>query len=322
MCNNPNYFPNIIDVFTGKMVPIPCHKCQGCRIDRISVWERRCSYEMIQGRNAFVTLTYDNYHLKWNKGSVYPTICDDDFVKFKDNLRYRIRLLKELPPMCRRDYKICACSEYGEERERPHFHLLVFGLDFKEFASVFEDSWRQGICDVGPIRRGGVRYVLDYINTQTFGESKHINFTDHGRDFPKMYFSRGLGKGWFLSQYDNLQKYGMAKIGSRFVPIDTYWKNKLLKFNYETLDKHFSRHLSYQQEMDNFAKSLGYPDYDYYLRGARKALESCYEKSMLKKHVPSSRVSDSLSVPKYNPFASLMLDYKKTHPIFDLTSRF
>lgn len=322
MCNNPRYYSKIIDVFSGRTVPVPCHHCEGCRIDRLALWERRCSYEMIQGQNSFVTLTYDEYHLHWNKGSVYPTICDRDLVKFKDNLRYHVNLIPDevFPEFNRKDFKIAACSEYGDIRERPHFHLLIFGLDWQKFSSIIHSSWHNGISDIGPIRRGGIRYVLSYIDQCMYGDIRKKMYFDKGRSAPKMYFSRGLGKGWFLSQYDNIQKYGCAKIGNRFVPVDTYWKNKLLKFNYETLDKIRSHSLSYQQEMDRFARSLGYSCYDQYLRGARKALEYSYEKKRLFKHKPTNNLSPSLP-DSWSPFITF-LDYKNKNPVLDFVSRF
>lgn len=324
MCNNVRFYNDIYDPLTGKLYPVPCHHCEGCRIDRLALWERRASYEFIQGHAAFVTLTYDDYHLHWNKGSVYPTICDSDFVKFRDNLRYRLSLIpdEEFPELCRRNFSYVACSEYGSDRERPHLHVALFGIDFKSMYGLIQSSWQNGISDIGPIMRGGIRYILDYINQQEYGEVKNIHYFDHGRANPKMYFSRGLGKGWFLSQYDNIQQYGCAKIGNRFVPVDSYWKNKLLRFNYETLDKIRSHQDSYQKQMDRFAQSLGYACYDHYLKGARRALEYSFEKQRLKKKKPCNFISHSLPEVKYNPFATLMLDYKKKNPILDFISRF
>lgn len=311
MCNNPRHFSNIYAYGTKKLYPVPCHSCEGCRIDRRILWERRITSEFIKYRSAFVTLTYDDYWLPWNKGAMLPSCKIDDVSKFLDNLRHYVRSLPDwsFPKFCTKDFKVVFCSEYGDTKKRPHYHGLILGLDYAWFKKIIQDKWYRGIVDVGPIRAGGIRYILKYMDKQQYGERNLREFFDKGLECPKFIFSPGIGKDFFISQIDNINKYGMAKIGSRFVPIPTYWKNKLFNYcdkNIYSVEKHRNQYVS---EMENQARSLGFDGYDNFLRVMRKNLEKCYERKLLNEHKPVSFLSYELNSKILPAGSDLVLDY-------------
>lgn len=310
MCNNPRYYPSIVNPLTGLMYPVPCHRCSGCRIDRRTMWEARISSEEIKGRNAFVTLTYDDYHVRYNEGSVYPTLRQDDLCKFIDSLRHKVNSLESLPPFNRRDWKYVSVGEYGgRNTHRPHFHILFLGLDFSDFGKLIDKTWKHGLVDVGPIKRGGIRYVLKYMDKQQYGEYAHRLFTDKGIEIPKMSFSPGIGKDFFLSQIDNINKYGSAKIGSRLVPVPSYWKNKLFNFCDKYIYERAEHSSEYVKQMDEQCRAMGYDSYSDYLRGARRILELSYERRSLKAHELTDNLSDSLPSRRLPPESDLLLNY-------------
>lgn len=320
MCNDPRFYPNIINPWTGKMYPVACHTCQGCRIDRQIMWQRRCAAEFIKYRSAFVTLTYDKYNLTYKKGAVLPTINHEDFSKYIEAVRQKVKRIEEMPKLCTKKFHFAAAEEYGERRKRPHFHIVFFGLDYRDFYEILRNSWENGIADIGPIMRGGINYVLSYINSEQRGEYAKIRYTDNGLEIPKMHFSQGIGKEWFISQTENICKYGMAKEGNRLIPIPTYWKNKLFIFNdknIETVQKHA---LEYAKTLDETAKAMGYFDYSEYLRGARKALEYSKEKENLKRKIPSYMLSHQIPDFKLSPFNELATQYQES-PIMAFLDR-
>lgn len=312
MCRFPNFFDNISNPYTGKLYPVPCHHCQGCRIDRRLLWDRRITSEYVKYRCAFVTFTYDEYHVNYNKGSVYPTIRNSDFSKFIDSLRHNIKYhYDSLPEFNTFDWKFVACSEYGDSHtQRPHFHALFLGLDWKEFNGLFKHYWKNGIVDVGPILAGGINYVLKYMDKQVNGPLLHELYTDFGREAPKMLFSPGIGKDFFISQIDNINKYGSAKIGSRLVPIPSYWKNKLFNFcdiNIYNIQKQNRDRLD---ELDSVSRSYGYDSYDSFLRETRKNLERASELVLRRDKVPFVPLSDMIPSRQVPPLADLLLNYK------------
>lgn len=312
MCNYPHYYPDIKNPWTGELYPVPCHHCLGCRIDRRVMWDRRITSEYVKYRCAFVTFTYDDYHINYNPGSVYPTIRNSDFQKYIDKLRHQVRYhYDKLPDFNVFDWKFVACSEYGDSHtQRPHFHALFLGLDWKEFQGLFKFTWKNGLVDVGPIRAGGINYVLKYMDKQVSGNLVHELYTDFGREAPKMMFSPGIGKDWFLSQVDNINKYGCAKVGQRLIPIPSYWKNKL--FNYCDTNIYRIEKLKQERLIDLNAevRSLGYTSYDDFLREQRHNLERSYEVKLRREKIPFVPLSDMIPNNRLPPLAELFLNYK------------
>lgn len=313
MCNNPRFYPDIVDPRTGKMIPCPCHKCSGCRIDRITLWDRRITSEYVKTRSSFVTLTYNDYFLPYNPGSVFPTVRRQDLSRFLDNLRHFVHSIPDevFPSMCTKNYKVVACSEYGENgTRRPHYHIIFLGLDWHNFRQVFIKKWPKGIVDVGPLRAGGIRYVLKYISKQQFSEKAIQDNFCIGRDIPFMSFSPGIGKDFFISQIDNISKYGMAKVGNRFIPIPSYWKNKLFNYCDKNVYQLFESRNKYTEQLNSQCRSMGFDSYDSYLRQARKALEHSYEMIAKSHHEYTSNLSYDLPDFRLNPFSDLVTDYK------------
>lgn len=280
MCNDPKFYKERYNPLTGKLVPLPCRVCSGCRIDYKMMWSRRLTSEYVCSRSAFVTFTYDDYHLKFNRGSIYPTLCMKDFSKYIDNMRHSLKYLVKkgwkVPEYSDINFKYFCCSEYGETTypPRPHYHCLFFGLDFHDFRDFFLESWPYGsVVKVLPILQGGINYVVKYMDKQQFGEYRDRDFFDFGIEAPSMVCSKGIGKHWFLSQIDNINKYGCLKIGNRLVPCPPYWKNKL--FNY--CDKNVYRVQKFKDsrlaDIERFVQHLGYNSYDDYLKVAKKEAE-------------------------------------------------
>lgn len=311
MCNCPKYFKNIKQYGIEKKIPIPCHYCEGCRIDRRKLWEFRITSEFVKYRCAFVTLTYDDYHLPFNEGALLPTVRHKDLTSFLDRLKHRVKLLPDngFPEFCTKEYKHVFVSEYGSERKRPHYHGIFLGLDWLYFKSLIQDCWYGGLVDVKPVKRGGIRYILKYMDTVQNGESALRDYFDKGLEVPKFSFSRGIGKDFFLSQVDNINKYGCAKIGNRFVPIPSYWKNKLYTFCDNNIQSNRDFREKYLKQLDLTYRSFGYDSYEDFLRGQRKALEMSYEKQLLNKHLPSAFFSRDISDKRLPPESSLLLDY-------------
>lgn len=306
MCNNPWYSDDKYDALTGKKIPLPCGVCQGCRIDYLIKWSRRLTAEYIKAPSAYVTFTYDDYHLRYKSGSVYPTVSLTDFSNYIDSIRHKLKYYHErlrfpVPDNNNIHFKYFCCSEYSPENQRPHYHALFFGLDFQAYGKFFKETWPYGSqVKVLPILRGGIRYVLKYIEKLQFGNDRDINYHDLGRDAPFMSCSPGIGKEFYLSQIDNINKYGLLKVGNRFIPIEPYWKNKLFNF----CDKNVYRVAQFKdnriQSLDSFARSHGYNNYDNYMVSLRKQLEIAQEKSLIKQHSPIHCISSRLSTVKHS----------------------
>lgn len=176
----PCYSPNIVGVGdpkpNGKMnlvwsgniagmekLGLPCAKCVGCKLEysrNMALWcmcEADCHRE-----NCFVTLTYDDAKLpKDFNGNV--------------SVREHQLFMKRL----RRDFvqpvKFYMAAEYGGLFGRPHYHYLLFGVDFRDkvLATVRNGNrvytserlsklWPYGFSSVGEVSYESAGYVTRY----------------------------------------------------------------------------------------------------------------------------------------------------------------
>ena len=97
---------------------LPCGQCIGCRLNYSRNWAIRCVHESsLHEHNCFITLTYNDENLPLN-GSL-------DLKHFQDFMK-RLRKKVSVP------IRYFHCGEYGSRLQRPHYHLLLFGLDFPD----------------------------------------------------------------------------------------------------------------------------------------------------------------------------------------------
>ena len=96
---------------------VACGKCPACRVRRSSDWTLRLSHEysLHEHKGIFLTLTYDDKHIPTFQSVIKKDL--QDFIK---------RLRKKIYP---RKIKYFACGEYGSKNNRPHYHLILFGVD-------------------------------------------------------------------------------------------------------------------------------------------------------------------------------------------------
>lgn len=173
---NPNDLRLTSDKITDKIL-VPCGNCEGCRIDRSRSWAARLVNEAqtFSDKACFVTLTFDDqkYDMSYavdEYGEIRPTLVKRDFQLFMKRLR------KAYPQKLR----YFACGEYGSLYGRPHFHAILFGVDFtddpdKELiryskkyntflytSKSLYDIWSYGNVSVGKFSFASGAYVARY----------------------------------------------------------------------------------------------------------------------------------------------------------------
>lgn len=115
--------PYVLTSF-GEYLPlfrlVACGKCSLCKEKKSNDWSSRVSLECEAHEHLplMVTLTYNNEHLP------LAGVMKTEVQKFLKRLRVNL---------ARNGYddkfRYILCSEYGSKRGRPHYHLLIFGLD-------------------------------------------------------------------------------------------------------------------------------------------------------------------------------------------------
>lgn len=280
MCNFP-WLKKLDNGVRSKNVLIPCHNCLGCRIDSLTLWTARCNSEFVRYKSAFVTFTYDDLHLPYMDSSLFPTLRFDDFHRYIDNVRHKIKSLPLMPSGTIRDFKYFACGEYGDLFKRPHYHVLFFGLDYQLHKSILSDSWRFGMIKSLPITNGGIRYVCDYMTKSLNGELAISEFDNKGLERPFYSNSRGLGSDFFLAHRDEICSTGCVTVGTRKIPVPSYYKNLLLDYSVDSVRSRKALQYDNYVKILEKAKKNGFDSYDSYIRQCRIENELKYHKSLV-----------------------------------------
>lgn len=268
---------------------IPCGGCLGCRLDKMALWSARAVSELKKGRNAFVTFTYNSYELPFNSNAVLPTLSKVHIHNYLDNLRHLVKNSGVLPFGCRPDYKYYVVGEYGDSFQRPHYHCLFFGLDFKDMSSFFSKSWHYGSIKSLPVNSSSIRYVLDYM-TKSFSGSYAVDLYDNKfRERPFSSNSKGFGYDFFVSRKDEINRLGFVKIAGRLVPIPTYYKNLFCSYDPDSVSSRLAVRQDFYDKQKILAFKSGFnsvSDYQNYSR-------SCLGSSLFSSSVSRGRAVDS-----------------------------
>lgn len=187
-------------------VQFPCSQCIGCRKEYTRQWAVRSYHEAKMHKAcSFITLTYDDKSLP-----AHGTLVKKHWQEFANLLR------RKLGP-----FRYMHCGEYGEARNRPHYHASIFGINFeadriptgtnKQGDQLYEsktltDLWGKGNCILGNLTYETARYVAGYVFKKLNGEQiKHYDIYDpqtgevFGQRIPEyttMSRNPGIGKKW------------------------------------------------------------------------------------------------------------------------------
>lgn len=206
LCSSPFTY---VDPVTGSHAQFGCGRCPYCIKKRKNAWRRRISDEAkVTEKTCFLTLTYDDDHLPARN-----SLCRSDVTKFFKRLRKK------------HSFRYFFCGEYGDTFGRPHYHLIMFGLDcmspcFKTKTQLkagwrcYMDEWPFGFCHVAPCTEADIAYVAGYVEKKCGDVDYEKEYDDKGlvRPFIGMSTSPGIGAP-FIRRYgpefiENVDKEG------------------------------------------------------------------------------------------------------------------
>lgn len=123
-------------------VLVTCGKCEDCVRVYQNDWAVRSYFELLKHHKAiFFTLTYNQDSVPFSvdtfTGEIYLSVCKRDVQLFLKRFReYRRGLGKKT------DWSYYVTSEYGPRTLRPHYHGLLFGVDYLDWLS-FSADWKK-----------------------------------------------------------------------------------------------------------------------------------------------------------------------------------
>ena len=127
------------------------------------MWAARCVHEAsLHAHNSFITLTYSP-----EKTPPGETLVLEDFQKFMKRLRKK---------HADTNIRFFHCGEYGTLGGRPHYHALLFGLNFKDrilwqqnngvntyISPSLTKLWEHGFSTCGDLTQESAAYTARYI---------------------------------------------------------------------------------------------------------------------------------------------------------------
>lgn len=187
----------------GVELNLPCGQCIGCRLEKARQWAVRCMNEASQfDDNSFVTLTYDEKNLP-----------DGGSLSLRDFQLFMKRLRKKYGSGIRYFH----CGEYGDGLLRPHFHAILFNIDFKDKtlwsvrngnrfyrSDDLESIWEKGFSVIGDVTFETAGYVARYCTKKVTGAMAEKHYGVLKPEYATMSRRPGLGTAWYKEWKDDV----------------------------------------------------------------------------------------------------------------------
>lgn len=215
----------------GQYLELPCGTCGACRTAKARDWAIRSHHEAQTttrreaggdvSTGCFITLTYENLPLN-------SSLDLEHWQEFVRKLRRAVGRIRFLH-----------CGEYGPLTQRPHYHALLFGHDFRADRKIFKtqddrdtfssehlaELWGRGFCTLTPINFYTAKYVAGYVIKKmkdTEWAIDHDVYADTGDPLyrikpPYITMSKkpGLGSDWIRKFWPDVYPRDQVIIGGR-----------------------------------------------------------------------------------------------------------
>lgn len=229
-------FKRPMDEHLYKSIKLPCRQCTGCKLEYSRQWAIRCNHEAdLHKDKTFITLTYSAENLP-EDGSLNKT----HFKLFMKRLRKKFPLKK---------IRFFHCGEYGENFGRPHYHAIIFGLEFPDkteykkhneqqyyISEILNKIWGKGQCIIGQVTFESAAYVARYILKKINGEAAEKHYFNHNqidystgevllmqKEYATMSLKPGIGNAWLKKYTSDVYPSDEVIINGRQVKPPKYY---------------------------------------------------------------------------------------------------
>lgn len=330
-CINPLDF-KIKDSFNHiRNITVPCGHCLNCLIKKQSQIEFLAKKELIDnyqsGKSAsFVTLTYDDNHLPLNENGFYTLNRKhvQDFLKrMRRNMEYHNQ---------KTSFKILYCGEYGDGSHstsktgvstcRPHYHLVFIGLSPSQVKFYTSKLWSNGLCDIGPLGAGGIRYLCKYMTKSMPDKDVKELRESAGVQNPFFYHSIGLAKDWINRNLNTIVENGFCfNMNGKITPFPKYvcqYVSNHTGINYQPYIRSYIMRTDLQKakamnkSLFEYQRDNSIISYQYKVSALRSQNKPINDITLSKKWVkPISFKDREIISKKIQSLVSLSIDYAK-----------
>lgn len=209
--------------------------------------------------NSFITLTYSDANLP-----------PDGSINLDHFQRFMKRLRKEFEGTTVRFFH---CGEYGEKLHRPHYHAILFGIDFyhdrypykvinghTHFRSpTLEKLWDYGYSDISDVTWSSAAYVARYITKKITGNEALDHYVDketgvlRKAEYVTMSRRPGLANSWFKKYWQDVYPEDFVVIDGKQYKPPKYYDRLLEEFQPEMYQKVLDRRMEFGEDhADNY----------------------------------------------------------------------
>ncbi len=232
------------NILEDKWVLTPCGQCLACRIQYAANWAARCELETnYHKQSIFLTLTYDEEHvpvLNKETGEIYRGVRNpaeyvagvtlERMTVYKPDIQKFIkRLRKAAEKEGLADHIMYYLSgEYGDKTGRPHYHLIVYGLEvpdaehigsrrgYDRFTSEWlKEVWGMGLIEIGSVTYESCQYVARYVIKKRKGKDAK-EYKDAGimPEFVQMSLKPAIGQRYWEEHKDEIYSLDQINLAS------------------------------------------------------------------------------------------------------------
>lgn len=272
---------------TGQYMQVPCGHCLPCRAARARSLAYVCNLKLYECYrkgfgSSFVTLTYSDDHLPFNEDFTHPTLLKSDLQKFFKNLRrqFEYHSVDGFEP----EFYYLACGEYGDNSNRPHYHICMIGVPapiMYEYGAKCWNYTNHGIIDVGSLRTGGVSYVTKYCFKSFTGKQAKELYDTVGIERPFIVHSKSFETSYVNFLSDEACGSGSLNFTGKNELLPTYYRKKYsTSVNQDVIKPLLQSWKKYQQDNNSDIS------FDRYTAMQAKIQERILYNSFRKKNIP------------------------------------
>jgi hypothetical protein len=197
-------------------------------------------------QSCFITLTMNDEYLLTRENPF--SLDKSEFQRFMKRVRKRFG----------KEIRYFHCGEYGEENHRPHYHAIIFGLDFedKELFKVRDEVrlyaseklaelWPYGFSTLGDVTYESAAYVARYVTKKFKGKDAEKHYirwdplTGEGipiePEYATMSRKPGIGKTWFDKYKSDVFPHDYVVIKKHKIRPPRFYDNQLSEDEFEQL---------------------------------------------------------------------------------------
>lgn len=243
------------------ILPLPCGKCIGCRLERSRQWAIRCLHEAsLYESNLFLTLTFrEACPLDGTRTDPTISLHKHHFQRFMKRLRAKYseyiwsRKLNSWIPRkvkVKPQIRYFHCGEYGEGFDRPHHHACLFNIDFPDKylfserdgnrlyrSATLEELWPHGYALIGDVTFSSAAYVARYIMKKINGPMAEGHYKGRVSEYCTMSRRPGLSTEWFNRFNSDLYPKDFVIVNGHKCKIPKFYDKRLELQNKEEHDR-------------------------------------------------------------------------------------